>query len=419
MKLNAIIRIIIWSVTLVVLLGVLCTFTFGSPVINKLMRTESVPEETAIPVRIEENPNDPSPAAFATAIENINVHSAPNPEGNNVTSMVPAGETVSITRYEDVAGIKWAYITAPSAGWVQAQYLSASQEDTTSVGRLHQVIYAPDEISELDIEWVAGTIRVQGADVDDIQISESEVSDIKYAMYLKKNGSKLSIDFSEDDDLFDFGISITETISKDLTILVPYSWECDSLDIDAAAADLEVTGLVIDEVDIDSASGKCTFENCVVDEMDVDTASGDILFRGELNVLECDAASSLVDLFPENVPSRISVESLSGNLGLTLPASAGFTLDMDSMSGDFITEFGFAEKKDGTYTSGDGACSIRFNSMSGMVVINKSQPEAAAIADTPATSDASSTHHHTDSCITDPASCPVHSETHHTEPHHE
>ncbi len=503
MKLNAIIRIIVWSMIIVILTGILLAFTFGKGMLPKSrLFSDTPPAETAIPVPLNEAPainagqnvqatvianavnvrseassgsavigvvelNDTvfiregkevngqkwllisSPvsgwmkADFVDTIEDVIFYSAdalytagetgtdsgvrsaavshetgiypmPDETGTPIHPL-SVGDTVTVSRQEAVNGTNWVYVTAPSAGWVMTDCLTL-QEDAGKA-QLLSINYNAKDISELDIDWVAGTIRVQSADVSDIRISETEVTDPKYTMHLKKSGRKLSIEFCEDDDFLDFGfgINFNESITKDLTILVPYSWTCESLDIDAASTELYCANLVIDEVDINGASGKCSFDSCQIQDLDVDTASGDILFTGTLNTLDCDAASAHVELYPENVPSRIDVDSMSGNLGLFLPPSAGFSLHMDSMSGDFISDFGFRETAKNTYTCGDGACKIDFSSMSGMVTINKGAAEAAAIAEVPT---ASNGHHHTDSCQTDPDSCPDNT-SHHKDPHHD
>lgn len=375
MKTNAIIRIIAWSLVIVVLLGILIVFTFG----NLLHRNVRV-SETSVSVPAVEITPESTVEANACAAEHLNVHNTPNLE-ETPTSMIQAGEAVQVSRRETVNGIDWAYITAPQTGWVMSEYLTL-QDSSVGKGRFLHVSQDPNEISELDIDWVDGTIRIQCADVEEIQISETEVSDEKYTMRMKKSGKKLSIDFCEDKDIldFDFGIHFNETFTKDLTILVPHGWTCDSLDIDAASAELYCTDLIIDEVDIDGASGKCTFDNCQVNELDVDTASGDICFNGTLDTLDCDAASAHAELLLENIPGRIDMDSMSGNLGIFLQPSAGFTLNMDSMSGDFITDFAYKETDNNSYVCGDGACKINFSSMSGIVVVNKAEA-ASAIPD--------------------------------------
>lgn len=296
MKTNAIIRIIAWSLVIVVLLGVLFVFTLGKSFFLKGIVLGSSPEASKAAVSLEE------------AAMHVN---AP-------------GESIEIDA---------------------------------------------DQIRDLNIVWAAGKILIQPADVPSIEISETEVEDAKHAMLWKVSGNKLTIRFQEDTTL-GFGINIGDALNKDLTILVPKDWKCGTLEIDAAAADLEVSGLEIKEVEFDGASGVCEFNNCVVDQLDLDTASGNVTFTGSLDVLDCDAASANVIAVLENIPSRIDMDSMSGDLDLTLPENAGFTVTMDGMSSEFDSDFE-TSIKNGKYVCGDGSCRISVDGMSGDVIIRK------------------------------------------------
>ena len=259
----------------------------------------------------------------------------------------------------------------------------ASPEDGTGeMTRTEAISLDPRQIREIDIEWAAGNITIQPAEVDSIQISEAALSQPKYAMVWKQSGDKLTIRYSENIGLdFNFGITINDVVSKDLTILVPLGWACDSLEVDAASATLDVKNLAIREVDFDGASGVCTFENCVIDQLDLDTASGDIYFTGTLETLDCDAASASVIAVFDNVPSRIDMDSMSGDLDITLPSGAGFTVTMDALSSDFVSDFGYSQRN-GSYYRGDGKCKISMDAMSGDVYLREYK-KADAVSSAP------------------------------------
>lgn len=231
--------------------------------------------------------------------------------------------------------------------------------------------FSASEITELEIEWIAGEILIQPGETDQISIREDGVTDPKYTMYLQQRGDKLKILFCEETVDKAWGINIQGSISKDLTILVPPDWFCQSLDIVCASATVEINDLTIREVDFDGASGTCEFENCTVDEIDIDTASGDIRFIGQLNMLDCDAASASVYAALSNVPSRLDMDSMSGDLEIILPSDAGFTLSMDGLSTDFTSDFE-TSVKNGNYVCGDGDCRINLDALNGDVTIRKS-----------------------------------------------
>ena len=230
--------------------------------------------------------------------------------------------------------------------------------------------FSASEVQEIEIEWVAGDILIQPHDTDTIEVREDGLSDERYAMVLRCREGELKIQFCDEDMSRMFGVGFDTEISKDLTIYVPRDWECESLELDVASAKVEVNDMVIGEVDFDGASGTCEFENCTVKEVDIDTASGDVRFIGTLNILDCDAVSASVYAVLANTPSRLDLDSLSGDLDITLPGDAGFTLSMNAMSSHFSSDFETV-MKNGNYFCGDGQCRINVDAMSGDVIIRK------------------------------------------------
>lgn len=329
--------------------------------------------------------NSSSGTVTAAATEEVNVRSAPSEDATAIGLLQP-GDTVTIGRQENVGGEPWAYLadSPVGSGWVMAKYLKSN---TSKSANSADISLDATQIREISIEWAAGNITVQPADVDTIQVSESSVSDPKYAMVWKQSGDKLTIQFCDGVKLdFNFGINLNNVVSKDLMILVPMGWECDSLEIDAASATLDVKNLVIKEMDFDGASGTCVFENCVIDWLDLDTASGDIYFTGSLETLDCDAASASVIAVFDNVPSRIDMDSMSGDLDITLPSNAGFTVSMDGLSTDFFSDFGYSQNREGYYC-GDGRCKITMDAMSGDLYLREYK-EADAVPSAPTAPDA-------------------------------
>ena len=225
------------------------------------------------------------------------------------------------------------------------------------------------KIRNISIDWVAGSITIQPGKNNRITISESEVSNDKNKLIWKQSGDKLVIQYCELDWNF-LGINLTTDIRKDLVINVPADWICDSLEINTASAQVSITDLTIGELDFDGGSGSCHFKNCTVDEIDLDTASGDMHFSGELNVLDCDAASASINLVLTNVPKRIDLNTASGDLDLTLPENCGFSVSLDTMSGDFSSDFPTTMAA-GNHLHGDGYCRINVTAMSGDVIIRK------------------------------------------------
>ena len=313
MKHNAILRIILWSVVIVLLLGILGSVLLGSAVFQ-MYKSSSV---SVTQIMETEKVNNIQPPDETTRVP------------KNTEASTPA----QVNTQDDVT-------TVPAAG-----------------------------IRELEIEWVSGNILIQSGDVEEIQISESGVTDADYVMQVRQKEEKLSIAFTQGTQSF-LGLGIHGELSKDLTVVVPASWACEDLEIDVASAKVEIQGLTIRDLEFNGASGECNFTDCTVDSLDVNTASGDVYFTGRLRDFDCEAASASVYAKLSNVPEEMDLETMSGLMDITLPEDAGFTVSMESMKASFSSEFDTTTQGN-RYVCGNGQCKISVESMSGEVILRK------------------------------------------------
>lgn len=300
MKTNAIVRIVVWSLVLVILVGVLGAFV-SHRAISRLHRA-SAEEAATVPVPLE------------TTAEETPVQILPN-------------------------------------------------EETLTL--------SADSVREIDIEWVSGDILILTADTQEITISESDVSDSRYSMVWHAKGDTLEIRFCEEALDMGFGVNFGSNVVKDLYIEVPKDWAGRSIEIDAAAANVEMHGITVQEMDFDGADGTCDFQNCHISDLDIDTASGDVYFAGTLNALDFDAASASFTGDLQNTPSRIDMDSMDGSLDIALPEDCGFTLTMDGMSKHLSSGFEGTSMKNGSHVYGDGRCLIDVDGMRCDVTIRK------------------------------------------------
>lgn len=226
------------------------------------------------------------------------------------------------------------------------------------------------QIQNIEIEWVAGSVTIHPSDsLSNISVSESSIDGTTPKMVCRQSDQTLKIQFCEESMKFpSFGINAD--VSKDLVIRVPKNWNCNNLEIDAAAADVNIQELNINELDFDGASGNLILDNCNVTELDVDTASGYVEFVGTLEQLDFDAASAKFYGEFFEIPSNLDMDSMSGDLELVLPPDSGFELNLDTMSGTFETDFTFG-KHNNLYICGDGNCKINVSALSGDVNILK------------------------------------------------
>jgi len=249
---------------------------------------------------------------------------------------------------------------------------SAPAQVVTDPNGEPDVFTAYSQLRDIEIQWALGTITVQTGDVEQVTYQETPVSDSRYAMVTNISQDDLEIRFCQEEFAgFNFSLFGTDIdLSKDLTVTLPRDMALDSLEIDAAATEVILKGLTVREVSLNTASGMCQMDDCSVIELDVNTASGNVRFSGSLEVLEFDAASAEFSGILTNTPRSLSIDSMSGDIDITLPADAGFTACMDALSSEFSSDFE-TTVRNGDYICGDGSCRIEFNGMSGDLIIRK------------------------------------------------
>lgn len=227
------------------------------------------------------------------------------------------------------------------------------------------------QVKNIEIEWVAGSIRILPADTQVISFSEAAKGEDAKPMRWEIRGETLYIQFCEPTMKIGLNFGTTfNSVSKELTISVPNDWVCKDLSIDSVSANIDVEALVCDTIDLTNVSGKCTFMNCNTGDVSLETVSGGVEYRGGLNSLDCSSVSADCEIYALSHPSSIDLEGVSCDLTLYLPETCGFTVDTESASGDFESDFATTVER-GLYVYGDGKCRVNAESVSGDIIIRK------------------------------------------------
>ena len=118
MKRNAIIRIVLWSIALVVLLSILFTVLYVPGALRK--GRENPVEETMVPIRLPLVTNSENSNAIVTG--DVDVHSTPDISADPV-AFAERGTMIQILRTELIGSMEWGYISAPDLGWIDMSYV--------------------------------------------------------------------------------------------------------------------------------------------------------------------------------------------------------------------------------------------------------------------------------------------------------
>lgn len=241
-----------------------------------------------------------------------------------------------------------------------------------------------DEVRELDVSWLAGSVTLELTEGDAVTLREEpqpESSDAR--MRWRLQDGKLTV-YSQKS-----GLTVAPR-AKQLTIGIPAAraekLQKLSLDLGAASASLpaltlreleldSVSGSVTlsggsyEKLDFDSTSGGLTVTDAAVGELSADTTSGSLTLDGVFEKVDFDTTSASLRVTTSVLPQDIDCDSVSGSVTLTLPENSGFSASLDSVSGD-LTVDGFTGSLHGDqFVYGQGGPAYEFDSVSGDVRI--------------------------------------------------
>ena len=227
-----------------------------------------------------------------------------------------------------------------------------------------------EDITALDIDWVAGDVKIMVTDGEEIVVTEHADRGIpaEYALLLEADNT-LRIRYSNDV----WGIDMPE---KDLTVLLPrtVAENLTAVDLSGVSADFAVGKLTVREsFSFDTTSGKLKTEALTATgaKADVNSVSGDIELDGSFREVKAGSTSGEIDLKLRNGPAAVEVSTVSGEVDVELPAGTGFTLDYSTVSGELEYDFPLTKSKDGKYVCGDGACRIEVGTTSGSLSVER------------------------------------------------
>lgn len=282
-----------------------------------------------------------------------------------------------------------------NGGWVnniveRATYMSGGRnEDTNEIVVSKNATVPASSIQKIKIDWVSGGVNLvvgSGSDIVFYETSNRELSDRQKMRYRVTDSGTLQIRYCQDlDNIFNW-ISLDANMpAKELTMEVPASLIglLDNVEISSVSADINLTGVYGTKTEMDTVSGKITCidvttsdlemattsgevstENTKADSINVDNVSGGVQLSGEFDRINVDTVSGETKLNCLSVPSKIEVDGVSGNIGISLPQNATFSASLDSVSGSIGSDFP-GTFNDDRITVGDGSLSIRCNTVSG------------------------------------------------------
>lgn len=201
------------------------------------------------------------------------------------------------------------------------------------------------EIDEVQVEWVSGKLIIEEGTQISFREEASHSLDEDEQVSYRVDGRKLII------REYRRSVWFGSTPSKDLYLTLPQ--ELRKLDLEVVSADVTMTGkFTLDELDMEGVSGRWQVSEVSCRTVDIESVSGNF----EVTIGE--------------MPDKIDMDTVSGDLVLYLPENEGFTAEVDGVSGDLSSEFAtVSEKKRQIY--GNGRTEIDGDTVSGDIEIRK------------------------------------------------
>ncbi len=238
-----------------------------------------------------------------------------------------------------------------------------------------------NEISRIEIDWIDGEVIVEYADTEEITFSDGDsyVGDDK--MHYAVMGSTLKIKYCGS------GIKIDAPKDKTLTVRIPEGLDGISLDVECVSSELTVGDLSLRSLDAETVSGNVYINKTVIEHdlsvsgvsaklslldvsapssISLETVSGKVAasFLSKIDELELDTVSGDGELTFTYLPNEADLDTTSGDISLIFSRNDGFTLELDKVSGDIVTDIDLTLRR-GEYIYGDGGKDINVDTVSG------------------------------------------------------
>ena len=208
---------------------------------------------------------------------------------------------------------------------------------------------AASDVSELNIDWVSGTVTIEAYDGTEVAISETSedaLTDSTTMHYYLESDGTLNIRFgipgmkSQGENLPD----------KNLLVRVPRTLRLDEVEMNGLGRSIHMDSVCCSTLEMNSVSRQITLYECEIDDIEVNSVSTNV-----------QATFSIM-------PETVELNNVSGSTLLYVPEDAGITLEYNGLISSFHSDLPVANKGK-KKVIGNGACVIECNSVSGGIDI--------------------------------------------------
>ena len=225
-----------------------------------------------------------------------------------------------------------------------------------------------EHITDLTVDWVAGSVRVVASEDDGISVTEDyDGEDSAMSLRWKIEHGELIIKYCAPT------WRVGSVQAKNLTVALPVSFlsSLRDVEVDGVDCDVEFTGNA-DELAVSVVDGEITVEGDI-GELDIEAVDGEVYFRGGVRRadVECVNAEVVMQL---DMATELSFDQVNGNVTLYLSEEiTGFSAELDSIGGGIhVDGFDGMSAQEGKHARwGDGSLRIRMDGVGAKLKIEK------------------------------------------------
>lgn len=225
-----------------------------------------------------------------------------------------------------------------------------------------------DNISNLDVHWVSGNVEIVSYNGN--KLIFEEVSDapipVDDRMCYWKDGNTLKIQFTKS------GLRVMKNSHKNLIVYVPKDLKINELNTKVVSADLNIKGINANKLDIETVSGEVSLNSVSARVCAYEGVSG-TLVADNIGFISFDgeavSGEIALNILPIYKAEKIDIETVSGDIALRIPSEFGFTLELDTVSGDITSYTEGSTISRNKIKHGDGLLEIDLETLSGDVTL--------------------------------------------------
>ncbi|MBQ9150980.1 MAG: hypothetical protein IJX72_01925 [Clostridia bacterium] len=190
-----------------------------------------------------------------------------------------------------------------------------------------------EQITDISVDWIAGSVTVVAAEGDEISVSEDyRGEDQNLALRWKITDGRLTVKYRAPAWL------ANPSVDKNLTIAIPASMmgSLGDVEIDGVDCDVDFNGNA-DELSLDVVDGDLTVRGDI-GELDVDAVDGNVIFRGGVRKADVDCVDATVVMYLD-MAAELNFDQVDGDVTLYLSDGiSGFSAEIDSVGGGIEIE---------------------------------------------------------------------------------